>query len=125
MRQTRYPEIIVGTGGADLDTLAATAGNAYSNPNVVTGQDKAFGVLNLTLGSHGYSNYKPVLAGPASTAQRWTYSDSGRHLPLTQTTVDTPRHTRACETTQGLGRQDRRDRMHFGNAAAHAQRLQE
>ncbi len=34
-----------------LDTLA-TAGAAYSNPNVVTGQDKAFGVLNLTLGSH-------------------------------------------------------------------------
>lgn len=59
------PEIIVGTGGEDLDTLAATAGNAYSNPNVVTGQNKAFGVLNLTLGWHGYSfNYKPVLAGP-------------------------------------------------------------
>jgi hypothetical protein len=76
-RKDGIPQVIVGTGGEDLDTLA-TNGNAHSNGNVVTAQDKAFGVLNLQLGPHGYSwKYQPVLAGPSFSNSALTYADSG------------------------------------------------
>ena len=71
------PEIIVGSGGEALDTLA-TAGTSYSNPNIITGQDKAFGVLDLQLGANGYSfSYKPVRAGPGFDNSALNYADSG------------------------------------------------
>jgi hypothetical protein len=72
------PQITVGTGGEDLDTLAKDAGN-FSNPNVVTAQDQAFGVMKLSLGNNSFSwNYKPALAGPgADPIASMNYSDSG------------------------------------------------
>ena len=70
-------QLTVGTGGEDLDALATTA-TGYSNPNVVTGQDQAFGVLNLQLGSNGYSfSYRPTLPGPGADSSALNYSDSG------------------------------------------------
>ncbi|SEM55882.1 metallophosphoesterase family protein [Streptacidiphilus jiangxiensis] len=71
------PEFVVGSGGEALDTLAGTAGN-YDNPNVVTGQAGAFGVLKLTLKSHGYSwDYQPVLPGPGFDSSALQYRDTG------------------------------------------------
>src|SRR6185437_12469342 len=70
-------QITVGTGGEDLDTLATTGTGAYSNPNVVTASDQAFGVLDLHLGQDNYSyTYKPALAGPGFDASALTYSDA-------------------------------------------------
>ena len=72
------PQLIVGTGGEDLDGLATESDGSYSNPNVVTAQDKAFGVLDMKLQPHGYSfHYKPVLAGPGADASALSYRDSG------------------------------------------------
>ncbi|MDT0466548.1 metallophosphoesterase family protein [Streptomyces gibsoniae] len=71
------PEFIVGSGGEAIDTLAGTPGN-YANPNVVTAQASAFGVMKLTLKPHGYSwDYKPVLPGPGFDSTALQYSDSG------------------------------------------------
>jgi acid phosphatase type 7 len=71
------PQIIVGTGGEDLDTLA-TSGTAYSNPNVVTAQDEAFGILELKLRPNGYSfTYKPAVPGPGFSDSALQYSDHG------------------------------------------------
>jgi len=71
-------QITAGSGGEALDTLA-TENGTYSNPNVVTGQDQAFGVLKLSLHPDSYSwDYKPALAGPgADPATALSYSDSG------------------------------------------------
>ena len=72
------PQITVGTGGEDLDTLATTARGSYSNPNVVTAQASAFGVLKLRLGADGYSwDYRPTLAGPGFGSSALAYRDSG------------------------------------------------
>ncbi|GIH16730.1 metallophosphoesterase family protein [Rugosimonospora africana] len=71
------PEIIIGTGGEALDTLAVSNG-VYANPNVVTGYDQGYGVMNLTLKPHGYSfTYKPALAGAGFGPSALDYSDSG------------------------------------------------
>ncbi|RAG86705.1 hypothetical protein DN069_05370 [Streptacidiphilus pinicola] len=71
------PEFVIGSGGEALDTLAGTPGD-YANPNVVTAQAGAFGVMKLTLKPHGYSwDYKPVLAGPGFDSSALNYSDSG------------------------------------------------
>jgi hypothetical protein len=71
------PEIIIGTGGESLDTLAGTEGN-YANPNVVTAFDQGYGVMNLTLKPSGYSfTYKPTLAGAGFGPSALDYSDSG------------------------------------------------
>ncbi len=71
------PEIIIGTGGEDLDTVAA-AGGGYANPNVVTAYDQGYGVMKLSLEPHGYGfSYKPVLAGAGSGLSVLNYSDSG------------------------------------------------
>jgi len=72
------PQITVGSGGEALDTLAVENG-AYSNPNVVTAQDQAFGVLKLSLHPDSYSwDYKPALTGPGfDPATAMGYSDSG------------------------------------------------
>jgi hypothetical protein len=71
------PEIIIGTGGEALDTLAVTNG-VYANPNVVTAYAKGYGVMNLTLSPNGYSfTYKPVLAGAGFGGSALDYSDSG------------------------------------------------
>ena len=71
------PEFIIGSGGEALDTLAGTPGD-YANPNVVTAQAGAFGVMNFTLKSHGYSwDYKPVEPGPGFDSTALQYSDSG------------------------------------------------
>ncbi len=71
-------QITVGTGGEALDTLAKDNGT-YSNPNIVTAQDQAFGVMKLSLHSHSVSwNYQPALAGPgADPTTAMQYSDSG------------------------------------------------
>jgi hypothetical protein len=75
--QHGIPQIIIGTGGEALDTLARQ-GSSYANPNVVTANDNAFGVMQLQLGPDGYSfNYKPVLPGPGFDASALNYSDSG------------------------------------------------
>jgi hypothetical protein len=73
------PQITIGTGGEALDTLATNANGSYSNPNVVTAQDQAFGVMKLTLGADSYSwNYQPALTGPTfDPATAMAYSDSG------------------------------------------------
>jgi hypothetical protein len=72
------PQFIVGSGGEALDTLATEKDGSYSNPNVVTAQDQAFGVMKLTLHPHSYSwDYKPALAGPDASATAMNYSDSG------------------------------------------------
>ncbi|NUP37926.1 MAG: hypothetical protein HOY76_13130, partial [Streptomyces sp.] len=71
------PEFIVGSGGEALDTLAGTPG-AYDNPNVVTAQAGAFGVMKFTLKPHGYSwDYKPVLPGPGFDNSALNYGDTG------------------------------------------------
>jgi hypothetical protein len=70
-------QLTIGTGGEDLDTLATTP-TGYSNPNVVTGQDQAFGVMNLQLKPNGYSfSYQPTLAGPGADPSSLNYTDSG------------------------------------------------
>jgi Calcineurin-like phosphoesterase len=70
-------QFTVGSGGEALDTLA-TENGGYSNPNVVTGQDQAFGVLRLSLHPHSYSwDYQPALAGPGASATAMSYRDSG------------------------------------------------
>jgi hypothetical protein len=71
------PEIIVGTGGEALDTLATTP-TGYANPNVVTAYDEGYGVMKLTLRPFGYSfSYKPAKAGAGFGASALDYSDSG------------------------------------------------
>src|SRR5215469_5138649 len=76
--QQGIPQFIVGSGGEALDTLAMENGT-YSNPNVVTAQDQAFGVLKLTLRPGSYSwDYEPALTGPGfDAATAMSYSDSG------------------------------------------------
>ena len=70
-------QITIGTGGEDLDTLAQSAG-VFANPNVVTGEDDAFGVDQLTLGDGTYNwNFQPAAAGPNAPASWNTYSDTG------------------------------------------------
>ena len=70
-------QFTIGTGGEDLDGLARQ-GKAFANPNVVTAQAGAFGVLNLQLEPSGYSfNYKPVLPGPGRTSASLRYHDAG------------------------------------------------
>lgn len=72
------PQFIVGSGGEALDTLAVEPNGSYSNPNVVTAQDQAFGVMKLSLHPASYSwDYKPALAGPGASATAMSYSDSG------------------------------------------------
>jgi acid phosphatase type 7 len=71
-------QFIVGTGGEALDTLARNADGSFVNPNVVTGQDEAYGAMKLTLGDDGYSwDYKPVLAAVGMPASALSYEDSG------------------------------------------------
>jgi hypothetical protein len=72
-------QFIVGSGGEALDTLATNADGSYSNPNVVTAQDQAYGVMKLTLGPASYSwDYKPALTGAGfNSATAMSYSDSG------------------------------------------------
>jgi hypothetical protein len=70
-------QFTVGTGGEPLDVLA-TENGGYSNPNVVTAQDQAFGVLKLNLQPDSYSwDYRPALAGPGASDAAMSYSDTG------------------------------------------------
>lgn len=72
------PQIIVGTGGEDLDTLATAAGGGYANPNVVTGFDQGYGDLDLKLEPHGYTYaYQPALAGAGVGPAALGYRDAG------------------------------------------------
>lgn len=72
------PQFIVGSGGEALDTLAGTEGN-YANPNVVTAEASAYGVLKLNLDQHGYSwDFTPTLAGAGNPSSVLDYRDSGR-----------------------------------------------
>jgi hypothetical protein len=71
-------QFTVGTGGEDLDALARNADGSFSNPNVVTGQDDAFGVMKLRLGDGAYTwSYHPAAAGPGAPANWNGYQDSG------------------------------------------------
>lgn len=68
---------IIGSGGEALDTLAGIPGD-YDNPNVVTAQASAFGVMKFTLKPNGYSwDYQPALAGPGFDSTALQYSDTG------------------------------------------------
>lgn len=68
------PQMTIGTGGEDYDTLARTEGG-FANPNVVTGEDTAFGVAELRLGDTSYSwNFSTVATGAKAATD---YSDSG------------------------------------------------
>ncbi|WP_158862196.1 metallophosphoesterase family protein [Leifsonia sp. AG29] len=72
------PEIIIGTGGEGLDTLAKNADGTFANPNVVTGFDQGYGTMKLTLKQHGYSfSYSPALLGAGQPASALNYTDSG------------------------------------------------
>jgi len=72
------PEFIIGTGGEALDTLARNPDGSFMNPNVVTGQDQAYGAMKLTLGVNGYSwDYQPVLAASGAPASVLNYEDNG------------------------------------------------
>ncbi|MGN6161249.1 MAG: metallophosphoesterase family protein, partial [Marmoricola sp.] len=65
------PEFIVGTGGEALDSLATNPDGSFQNPNVVTAQASAYGVLKLTLKPGGYSwSY-------GTTDPVTSYTDSG------------------------------------------------
>ncbi len=71
-------QLTIGTGGEAIDTLAKNPDGTFANPHVVTGYDKGFGVLKLTLKKHGYAfSYAPVLQGPGLTSSVLDYSDSG------------------------------------------------
>jgi hypothetical protein len=71
-------QFTIGTGGEDLDTLATEAGGSYSNPNVVTAQDQAFGVMKFQLGQDRYSwDYQPTVAGPGFDSSSLSYHDTG------------------------------------------------
>jgi hypothetical protein len=72
-------QFTVGSGGEALDTIATEANGSYSNPNVVTGQDEAYGVLKLSLHPDSYSwSYQPALAGTGfDPTTAMSYSDSG------------------------------------------------
>lgn len=72
------PELIIGTGGEAIDTLAKNADGSFANENVVTGYDQGFGVMKLTLKQHSYAfSYVPVLPGPGLGSSALNYSDSG------------------------------------------------
>lgn len=71
-------QLTIGTGGEDLDTLARNTDGSFSNPNVVTGEDDAFGVAQLRLGEGSYSwRFSPAAAGPGAPANWKSYQDSG------------------------------------------------
>jgi hypothetical protein len=77
-QKTGITQFTIGTGGEDLDTLARTNGTSFDNPNVVTGEDNAFGVAKLTLGLGYYSwNFQPTMAGPGFDSSVLSYQDSG------------------------------------------------
>jgi hypothetical protein len=72
------PEIIVGTGGEALDSLARNVDGSFANPNVVTGYDQGYGVMKLTLKQHSYEfSYAPALQGAGQPASALSYSDGG------------------------------------------------
>jgi hypothetical protein len=72
------PEIIIGTGGEALDSLAKNADRTFANPNVVTGYDQGYGVMKLTLAQHSYQfSYAPALKGAGQPASALDYTDSG------------------------------------------------
>jgi hypothetical protein len=72
------PQFTIGTGGEDLDTLAPGSNGTFANPNVVTGEDSAFGVTKLTLGDGHYSwSFRPAAAGPGFGSSSLSYRDSG------------------------------------------------
>jgi hypothetical protein len=77
-RSNGIRQLTIGTGGEDLDTLARNPDGTFSNPNVVTGEDTAFGVAELRLGNGTYSwNFSPAAAGPLAPANWNEYHDSG------------------------------------------------
>lgn len=69
-------QMIVGTGGEDLDTLSSAAD--LTKAHVVTGQDTAYGVMKLRLGSAGYQfAYRPVATGANQPSSVLNYTDAG------------------------------------------------
>ncbi len=71
-------QFTIGTGGEDLDSLSYNADGSFSNPNVVTGEDDAFGVMKFRLGDGKYSwSFKPAAAGPGAPENWKGYHDSG------------------------------------------------
>lgn len=72
------PEMIIGTGGEGLDSLATNADGSYANPNVVTAYNQGYGTMKLTLNQHGYSySYAPALQAAGLSASALDYSDTG------------------------------------------------
>jgi hypothetical protein len=71
-------QITIGTGGESLDTLAHTTDGSFSNPNVVTAENDAYGVMKLRLGDGTYTwSFHPAAAGPNAPANWNGYQDSG------------------------------------------------
>jgi hypothetical protein len=71
-------QITIGTGGESLDTLAHSTAGSFSNPNVVTAEDDAYGVMKLRLGDGTYTwSFHPAAAGPNAPANWNGYQDSG------------------------------------------------
>lgn len=69
-------QIIIGTGGEDLDTLSTPAD--LTKEHVVTGEDTAYGVMKLRLGRTGYRfDFRPVAAGAGQPADVLDYTDAG------------------------------------------------
>jgi hypothetical protein len=71
-------QFTIGTGGEDLDTLARNADSSFANPNVVTAEDDAFGVMKFTLGDGYYRwDFQPAAPGPGFDSSALSYDDSG------------------------------------------------
>ena len=69
-------QFTVGTGGEDLDTLSS--GQALTDEHMVTGEDSAYGVLQLTLNHNGYDwAFRPAAAAAGQPATVLDYSDIG------------------------------------------------
>lgn len=69
-------QIIIGTGGEDLDTLSSAAD--LKKEHVVTGEDTAYGVMKLRLGAAGYQfDFRPVAAGTNQPSNVLNYTDAG------------------------------------------------
>jgi hypothetical protein len=71
-------QITIGTGGESLDTLAHNTDGSFSNPNVVTAEADAYGVMKLRLGDGTYTwSFHPAAAGPKAPTNWNGYQDSG------------------------------------------------
>lgn len=68
-------QFTIGTGGEDYDTLARNTDGTFANPNIVSGEDTAFGVAEFRLSNGAYSwHFSTVAAGAKAPTD---YTDNG------------------------------------------------